>query len=310
MSSYLGVDTSNYTTSFAVCGDIDCSVRKILDVPEGARGIRQSDGVFMHMTNAPALFKQLCENADVAKIKAVGVSTRPRSVEGSYMPVFLAGKTFAEIIGNTLNVPVYMFSHQDGHIMAGIESAGRHDLLNNEFYAVHLSGGTCEILKTRYENNQFNCEICGGTLDISAGQLIDRAGVAMGMKFPCGREITENALLCSEAPYHLSVSSKNGNINFSGSETQVMKLTDGEYDRKKLSRAVLDCVGESLLKALSAVGARNVLMVGGVSASAYLKKYLTENSKNTEFIFAAPEFSTDNAWGIAKLVQRRSEYGT
>ncbi len=310
MSSYLGVDTSNYTTSFAVCGDADYSVRKILDVPEGARGVRQSDGVFMHLKNAPALFKELCENTDISKIKAVGVSTRPRSVEGSYMPVFVAGKSFAEMIADTLDVPVYTFSHQDGHIMAGIESTQRYDLLKSEFYSVHLSGGTCEILKTRYENNQFNCEICGGTLDISAGQLIDRAGVAMGMKFPCGREITHNALLCDEKPYPLSVSVKDGYINFSGSETQVMKLTAGEYDKQQLCCAVLNCIGESLLKALSSIGAKNVLMVGGVSASEYLKNFLTVKSKNTEFIFAKPEFSTDNAWGIAKLAQRRSEYGT
>ena len=310
MSTYLGIDTSNYTTSFAVCGDEDYSVRKILEVPEGARGVRQSDGVFLHLKNAPALFKELCENVDVSKISAVGVSVRPRNVEGSYMPVFVPGTTFAELVSKTLNVPLYTFSHQDGHIMAGIESSGSNDLLNGEFYSVHLSGGTCEILKTNYTNHQFQCKICGGTLDISAGQLIDRTGVAAGMQFPCGREITGYAMLCDEKPYPLSVSVKDGYINFSGAEAQVKRIVGGDYDKYRLSRSVLDCIGESLVKALSAVRADNVLMVGGVSASEYLKKYMTENSKNIKFIFASPEFATDNAWGIAKLVQRRSEYGT
>ncbi|MBQ8636959.1 MAG: hypothetical protein IJ423_03075 [Clostridia bacterium] len=303
MSIYLGVDTSNYTTSFAVCGDVDRLVRKILPVPEGQRGIRQSDGVFMHIKQAPMLYSKLLEFVDVKQVKAVGVSTKPRSVEGSYMPVFLAGEAFARVVSDTLSVPLYEFSHQDGHIMAGVFSANRSDLLNNEFFSVHLSGGTFEILKSRYNGYNFDTEIVGGTKDISAGQLIDRIGVACGMKFPCGIEVSKFAAAAEGKLPLLSVSENNGYINFSGAETQAMKLV-GTAPTENICRAVIECIGKSIIKALNSVGAKSALMVGGVASSDILRTYLSYNC-DIDFIFASNEMSTDNAWGIAKLAEMR-----
>ena len=310
MSLYLGIDTSNYTTSFAVCGDMDISVRKLLDVPEGARGVRQSDGVFMHLKNAPGLYSELKNKIDVSKIKAVGVSTRPRNVDGSYMLVFVCGESYASMIADTLGVPLYSFSHQEGHVMAGVKSCENPELLKGDFHAVHLSGGTCEILKVKSSGFGFDTEIVGESLDISAGQLIDRAGVAMGMRFPAGREVSSLAEKYDGKVPKLSVTVKDGKINFSGAETQILKLINNSDDNMMLSRAVLDCVSESILKALAQVGAEKVLMVGGVASSDYIRKYLSNKGKKIEFLFAKPEYSTDNAWGIAKLTERRNGYGT
>ncbi len=300
MSLFLGIDTSNYTTSFALTGELDKSVRRILPVKEGERGIRQSDGVFWHIKQAPSLYESLVEDIDTTKIKAVGVSTRPRSVDGSYMPVFLAGETFAELIAATLKLPLYRFSHQDGHLMAGVLSANRKDLLEKEFVSVHLSGGTLEILKSKYNGNIFASEIVGGTKDISAGQLIDRVGVALGLAFPCGRAITELAEKADKR-IHFSVSEKDGYINFSGAETQAMRLV-GEEKAENIAMGILECIGKSLIKALNSANATEVLMVGGVASSNVLRKYLTDNS-DISFSFATPEMSTDNAWGIAKLAE-------
>ena len=313
MSLYLGADTSNYTTSFALAGDVDKMVRRILDVAEGQRGIRQSDGVFAHIKNAPALLDELSNGVDFGAVKAVGVSTRPRSVEGSYMPVFLAGETIASSIATALGVPLYRFSHQDGHIMAGLLSAKREDLLEKEFYSVHLSGGTFEILKSHYDGNIFPSEIVGGTKDISAGQLIDRVGVKCGIKFPCGKEISRLAeeyrdsktCLKGDGKIKLSVSEKDGYINFSGAETQGLKLAETE-DVGLISYALIEVIGKSLIKALKSVGAEEVLMVGGVASSKPLKEYLL-SSCNIDFCFADAEYASDNAWGIAKLTQFREE---
>ena len=313
MSLYFGADTSNYTTSFALAGDSDKMVRRILDVAEGQRGIRQSDGVFAHIKNAPALLEELSEGVDFGAVKAVGVSTRPRSVEGSYMPVFLAGETIASSVATALGVPLYRFSHQDGHIMAGLLSAKREDLLEREFYSVHLSGGTFEILKAHYDGNIFPSEIVGGTKDISAGQLIDRIGVKCGIKFPCGKEISRLAEeyrdskpnLKGDSKIKLSVSEKDGYINFSGAETQGLKLAETE-DVGLISYALIEVVGKSLIKALKSVGAKEVLLVGGVASSRPLKEYLL-SSCDIDFCFADAEYASDNAWGIAKLTQLREE---
>ena len=162
--STIGFDTSNYTTSTAwTDGKTDINVRQILYVKDGERGIRQSDGVFQHMKLMPVMYEKLSEQIDFKEVKAVGVSTRPRCVEGSYMPVFLAGEGYAKVVADTLGVPLYEFSHQDGHIMAGIYSSGSFELLENDFISVHLSGGTTEILKSRYNGFNFDNEIIGGS---------------------------------------------------------------------------------------------------------------------------------------------------
>ena len=95
---YVGIDTSNYTTSVALCnedGRILANLKSPLPVKEGARGLRQSDAVFEHVRNLPALMKELEAELIGKRVVAVGVSATPRDAEGSYMPCFLSGKSAA-----------------------------------------------------------------------------------------------------------------------------------------------------------------------------------------------------------------------
>jgi len=298
MGLYLGFDTSNYTTSVSVCGDKTINLRKIIDVKNGERGIRQSDGVFAHLKELPNLFEKLSIN--FKDVKAVGVSTRPREQENSYMPVFLAGESFAKVVAKTLSVPIYSFSHQDGHIMAGIVSSNSLELLDKDFYAVHLSGGTTEILSCNFQNNSFNPKIIGGTKDISAGQLIDRLGVKMGIKFPCGKEI-DRLSLETDKIINLKTSVNNGYINMSGIETKLLKLTETE-EKEVIAKSALNFIGNSVNEALSQLKPKQVLFVGGVSSNTILRKMLSEN-KNYNTYFATAELSSDNAVGIAELTK-------
>ena len=128
---YLGFDTSNYTTSVACCGDVSLNIRKLLEVKKGERGLRQSDALFQHIKSLPDLFRELSEKINMNDVKGIGVSVSPRSVNGSYMPVFIAGQSFAKVCADALGVPIYTFSHQEGHIMAGIYSCGDYKLLEN-----------------------------------------------------------------------------------------------------------------------------------------------------------------------------------
>ena len=299
MSIFLGFDTSNYTTSVAVVGKNTQNLRKIIDIKEGMRGIRQSDAVFVHLKELPNLFEKL--DIDFGKVRAVGVSTRPRSQDGSYMPVFTAGESFARITAKTLGVPLFTFSHQDGHIMAGIMSGEFYELLDAPFTAVHLSGGTTEIINCSYQKDGFGAKIIGGTRDISAGQLVDRLGVALGMKFPCGAQIDALAGTCNAEPLNLKISTDGSFINFSGAETRLLSLVGKEPDAV-LAKTALSVIGKSLKNAIDASSAKRVLFVGGVTSSIYLRNYLSENISDKTY-FASPELSSDNAVGIAKLCQ-------
>lgn len=291
----LGIDTSNYTTSVCVFDgkNID-SKRRIIPVKKGSRGIRQSEGVFEHVRALPALYNEL----DVSEIGAVGVSVKPRNTEGSYMPVFLAGKSSAEVIAKTAGIPLYTFSHQDGHIAAGILSAKAKKLLDGEFLVLHISGGTTEILNCRFNGYNFDAEIIGGTLDISAGQLIDRAGVYMGTEFPAGSKVEK---LAASAKKHLklSVSVKGSYINFSGAENQMRSMLEKE-SREDVSYAVLASVRDALIKALKNTKKERLLVVGGVAANGIIRSGISE-SLDEEVYFASPELSSDNAAGIACL---------
>lgn len=301
--SVLGFDTSNYTASAAwTDGKTDKSIRQLLSVKNGERGIRQSDGVFQHMKLMPELFEKLSGQIETDKIKAVGVSTRPRTVEGSYMPVFLAGEGYARCVSAALGVPLYRFSHQDGHVMAGIYSCGCFELMEGDFLSVHLSGGTTEILKSRYEGYNFVHEIIGGTKDISAGQFIDRVGVRLGMSFPAGKSLEQLAMtaksgekfpICADGTY----------VSFSGVETKASRTAES-VPKSSLALGVLENVRDTLVRAIntaiSETGVNRILIVGGVASNGIVREGFLKDLDG-EVYLAKKEYSTDNAVGIAYL---------
>ena len=124
---YIGVDTSNYTTSLAIVredGTVVANLKMPLPVKPGERGLRQSDAVFHHTKHLPSLATEAEAILRDYTPVAVGVSVRPRDAEDSYMPCFLAGKSAAYAMASVLHLPVYEVSHQNGHILAAAYSAG------------------------------------------------------------------------------------------------------------------------------------------------------------------------------------------
>ena len=303
---YIGIDTSNYTTSIAVCGDngeIIANIRKLLDVKEGERGLRQSDAVFAHIKNLSLLAPNLSEVIDGCEVKAIGVSSVPRDAEGSYMPCFLSGKAVADIIGATHNAPVYEFSHQSGHIMAALYSCGKaEELLKSDFVAFHVSGGTTEAVYVTPNNNKFLVRIIAETSDISAGQAIDRAGVMMGIKFPCGKEMEKYANEYIGKLPKPKICVKSGKCNLSGLENIANKMYRETNNVSYVSKYVLNFISETLVKLTKDIREEYhnipIVYAGGVMSNKYLQNKLL-SFDNT--YFATPEFSADNAAGIALL---------
>ncbi len=295
---YLGIDTSCYTTSVAIVsdsGEVVADKRIVLTVGEGKRGLRQSEGVFQHMKNLPVLIEEIKEY--LPEVKAIAVSGKPRNTEDSYMPVFLAGMSFARAISASLNVPIIFTDHQSGHIMAASKSAGLKPV--GEFVAIHLSGGTTEILLI----NGDKAEIIGKTLDIPAGQLVDRTGVMCGVRFPCGKEMDREKL---NTTLRLPVSVKKCDINFSGAEIQAQKLYGEGAPCGELFTAVFKCIGISLEKAVKNAGDYHVLPVGGVSSNTVIREHLIR-AFGEKMHFAKPEYMTDNAVGVAYIGRDQNE---
>ncbi len=323
---YLGIDTSNYRTSVAVIGpDGAVQMQKaiLLDVPEGKRGLRQSEAFFMHCNRLPGYIEEVFADADPSDIAAIGVSSRPRRVEGSYMPCFLAGVNAAKEIASALKIPVYEFSHQEGHAAAVMENKGHRTDETSLFF--HLSGGTTEALLCKPDERGYDMEIAGGTLDISAGQLLDRFGVAMGMPFPAGRYLDDIAYAVLETegfdPCRIKKTGvlpklrhSDGYFNLSGAETRLMRYAEAPNDSsaEDVASELLISVSELLIN--DAIYLRNkysietIYMAGGVASSRTFRT-LVQIGGYENIYFASPELSGDNAAGTALLAKRINETG-
>lgn len=311
---FVGFDTSNYTTSVAVCtaeGEIVANLKISLPVKEGERGLRQSDAVFAHVRNLPTLMNRLQAFLSEGGYEptAVGVSTQPRNVEGSYMPCFLSGKAAASAFAAARNLPTYEASHQDGHIMAALYSARRTELLNTErFFAFHVSGGTTEVLLVEPKNEAFSVTLVGETDDINAGQLIDRVGVAMGLAFPCGREMENLAKHYAGKIYRHPICVREGRCSLSGAENIALRLYRETNDTEAVAAFVFDFIEKSLLAMGEAVeeryGKLPIVFAGGVMSNQMMRARL---SARFDASFAEPEFSADNAAGIALLCRAQAK---
>ena len=295
----LGIDTSNYTTSIAVADETGYRHgRTILEVKTGERGLRQSDALFLHTVNLPRLFSEL----DIGNIDAVSYSEKPRDIEGSYMPCFLAGKAAATAAASAAGVPLFAFSHQAGHIMAALKSceAGE-EALGREFLAFHISGGTTELLHVKRKAVGFDVAIVGETLDINAGQLIDRAGVLLGLKFPCGMELEKLAMQGKTTKLHTCI--KSGSCNLSGAENKIIQMYNFGEAAENIARYAIDFVCETILGmsryAREAHRSLPILYAGGVMRDNIIRDRLTGEMEN--IYFAENELSSDNAVGTAYL---------
>ena len=300
----LGIDTSNYTTSVALYDGATgalCEKRRLLKVKPGELGLRQSDAVFQHTLALPELLKELFAESGLTP-DTVGVSTAPRDEEGSYMPCFMVGKGTAESLGAAMRLPVRYFSHQAGHIAAALFSAGKQDWLEKEFIAFHVSGGTTEAVKVTPDKDKIiRAERVAESLDLKAGQAIDRVGVMLGLPFPAGPALDALARE-SGKEFHIKPFLRNGDCSLSGIQNQCERMkAAGEPDRD-IARYCIEAVCAALrgmtLELQSRFPGLPLLYSGGVTSNSLIRERFTE-----EFgaVFAAPGFSSDNAAGIAVL---------
>lgn len=302
MPIYLGVDTSNYTTSTALIDTekmeaIQC--KKLLPVKEGELGLRQSDAVFHHTKQLPEMVSALFGNKKIS-LDAIGVSVRPRNIEGSYMPCFLCGEGLADSLGAVNKISVHKTSHQIGHILAALFSSQKLELVNEKFIAFHVSGGTTDcLLVTPDKEKVFDITEIGSSLDIKAGQAIDRTGLMLELKFPCGKELEKLAAM-SDKKYKLKPMLKNGNCCLSGLENKCRKMLDDGERKEDIANYCLSFIYSTIYEmtkfALDRYGNMPIVYAGGVMSDKLIRDKLLQKF---DAFFAEPDFSCDNAVGTA-----------
>ena len=306
----VGIDTSNYKTSVAAVneqGEILFNHQQLLQVKKGERGLRQSEALFQHVQNLPSVLENLFETelADGRgkirdQVGCISVSIRPRPIEGSYMPVFTAGHGYARAAAASLGVPLYEFSHQEGHIEAIRHYSELKDV--NPLICFHFSGGTTEAILV----DGAHSEIVGGSRDLAYGQVLDRIGVALGLDFPAGDAMDKIAISSrGHRQIFTKIKVKDGYVNLSGIETQGQRLL-AEYPHIELLDDLFETLSESImemtLQLSSKYRIKNFIYAGGVSCSQYMRQYLSEHLyRDLNIAFGKSELSSDNAIGVALL---------
>lgn len=303
----IGFDTSNYTTSVAWFDGLDWDDQsRLLPVKPGALGLRQSDALFHHIVGLPELTDRLFCHMVPQDVGAVCVSTRPRAVEGSYMPCFLAGVTQARAIAALLHVPLIQVSHQQGHLAAAIQTAGRMELMERPFLAWHLSGGTTELLMVEPEGKNFACRRIGGTTDISAGQLIDRTGQLLELPFPAGKHLDALSVGTQRTDI-FRVKCPELEFSLSGVQNQVQSYHAAGHGPAETSGYTLRCVCQAVElatgHALKRYPGLPVVFSGGVASNSMLRRWM----EKFDAVFCPPRYATDNALGVAVLGYRALE---
>lgn len=306
MSWVLGIDTSNYTTSAALYNerkDQIIQAKKPLPVGEGAVGLRQSDAVFYHVKQLGMVLEEIFSQAGVS-VQAVGVSVRPRDTEGSYMPCFLAGEMAARSIAASGKLPVFSFSHQAGHVMAAVYASGRFAVLEAPFYCFHFSGGTTEVLFIS-PGDPMKIEIAARSLDLKAGQLIDRVGVLLGLRFPCGPQL-EKLALQSERPGKLRPTYKGKDFCLSGLENHLVRMHREGESPSDIARSCIDAVGLAVEESTRQIRNESpdipIFYAGGVLSNAIIRGRIQGLYGGC---FVPPEYASDNGAGIAVLAHRK-----
>lgn len=298
----LGIDTSNYTTSAALYDTVSEEIMQeklLLPVKSGELGLRQSDAVFHHTKQLPIVMGKLFDST--AQVPdAVGVSVRPRNTDGSYMPCFLCGEGLAESVSSVNKIPLYKTSHQIGHILAALYSAKKLKLAEEKFIAFHVSGGTTDCLLVQPDSeNILNITEIGTSLDLKAGQAVDRVGVMLGLQFPCGKQLEELAEK-SGKQFKIKPVLRDGSCCLSGVENKCGKmLAEGvppEDTAMYCLQYIYSAIRGMTLYALERHGKLPIVFAGGVMSDKIIRKQL-----ESEFgaYFAEPEFSCDNAAGTA-----------
>jgi len=310
---YLGLDTSCYTTS--VCfirqdGTLASEARKILSVKEGRCGLQQSEMVFQHTRNLPELIKLAIQNHNF-KILGIAASCVPRPTENSYMPAFLVGRGLARSLSFLYKVPLAEISHQENHLEAGVWSAG--GPRTKRFLMLHASGGTTDLLlaELKIPNGRYTLTQLGGSMDLHAGQFIDRLGVALGLKFPCGPELEKLACECGDGTeIELPVSAHGLNVSLSGPCSAALRMLAAGVNQAELARAAEKCLAETFFRLLSngagMSGVNDVLLVGGVGCNKYIRSYVERRlaKHGIRLWVPAVRYSGDNASGCAAFARR------
>ena len=309
----LGIESSCDDTSAAVIKDgyLLSNVIASQQVHKDFGGVVPELASRAHEQNIVPVVSQALAKAGVAPGDLTAIAfTRGPGLLGS----LLVGTSFAKALSISLDIPIVMVNHLQGHILAGFVKQYGQENRHPEFpyLCLLVSGGNSQIVKV---NSPLDYEILGQTIDDAVGEAFDKCSKMMGLGYPGGPVIDRLAKLGDPNRFKFAKPHIPGlDYSFSGIKTSLLYFVrdemakDPDFMEKNkedicasFQKALIDILMDKLVKAVKMTGIREITIGGGVSANSGLRERVTEEGRNRGWNTYLPEFkfTTDNAAMIA-----------
>ena len=189
----LGIESSCDDTSAAVIKDgyLLSNVIASQQVHKDFGGVVPELASRAHEQNIVPVVSQALAKAGVAPGDLTAIAfTRGPGLLGS----LLVGTSFAKALSISLDIPIVMVNHLQGHILAGFVKQYGQENRHPEFpyLCLLVSGGNSQIVKV---NSPLDYEILGQTIDDAVGEAFDKCSKMMGLGYPGGPVIDRLAKL-------------------------------------------------------------------------------------------------------------------
>ncbi len=309
----LGIESSCDDTSAAVVADrvLLSNVIASQQVHRDFGGVVPELASRAHEKNIVPVVSEALRRAGVKGEDLSAVAfTRGPGLLGS----LLVGTSFAKAFALSLDKPLVMVNHLQGHILANfIQQEGKApDDPYFPFLCLLVSGGNSQIVKV---NSPLDFEIIGQTIDDAVGEAFDKCSKMMGLGYPGGPIIDRLAREGNPEAFSFAKPHIPGlDYSFSGVKTSLLYFVRDEMKKDPLfieknkedicasfQKTLIDILMDKLIKASRQTGIREIAIGGGVSANSGLRERILREGERRHWKTHLPEFkfTTDNAAMIA-----------
>jgi N6-L-threonylcarbamoyladenine synthase len=328
MIKILAIETSCDETAAAVVEDgyrIHSNVvASQIDIHRRYGGIFPEVASRQHILAMPTVIQDAMTQADAGwnDLDALAVTYGP-GLAGS----LLVGVNAAKGIALALNLPLIGVNHLEGHLYSNwLQTDGEAPAPRFPSVCLIVSGGHTELVLIR---GHLDYEVLGRTMDDAAGEAFDKVARLMGLGYPGGPAIERAAERGSPGAFELPRARLRGSLDFSfsGLKTAVLRIVQRYTNRihspadtaviqlplralpvanlaASFQMAVVDVLVEKTCEAAERFGAAEILIAGGVSANAVLRREMTDRADRP--VRLPPLFlCTDNAAMIGAVAHQR-----